>query len=217
MNPAGENPDVAPAVFGPEVTPGALFAVKRKPSAWFWGEQWPLEVLVKKVESGEINRAALVRPANQAGGGTGVMTAGECCDRFKSFTAATNRKSVSAAGSLPDPAGTPAPVAKKPVTLRNQKGRGWRAAAGFALVIATVVIPWLLDQMGFFPPPNPRPVGFYIAPLAVYYLLFELFVLPLVAVVLAIMRPTRFFGLGMLLASGLGWLVLLSLCGGFWR
>jgi hypothetical protein len=41
--------------------------------------------------------------------------------------------------------------------------------------------------------------------------------LPLVALVLAIIRPTRPFGLGMLLACGLGWLILFSICGGLWR
>ena len=45
-------------------------------------------------------------------------------------------------------------------------------------------------------------------------LVFNCFVLPVLAVILAIIRPTRRFGLGLLLASGLGWLVLGAICGG---
>lgn len=41
--------------------------------------------------------------------------------------------------------------------------------------------------------------------------------LPLAAVVLAIIRPTRKFGLGMLLACGVLWLVLVAICGGLVR
>jgi len=37
---------------------------------------------------------------------------------------------------------------------------------------------------------------------------------PVMAVILACIRPTRRFGLGMLLGVGLGWLVMLTLCGG---
>lgn len=46
------------------------------------------------------------------------------------------------------------------------------------------------------------------------WLIFACFGLPIVSVILAIIRPTRRFGLGLLLASGLGWLILLSICGG---
>jgi hypothetical protein len=57
----------------------------------------------------------------------------------------------------------------------------------------------------------------YIGPLAFFYLLFEIFGLPLLAIGLATVPRTRSFGLGMLLACGLGWLFLLSICGGLWN
>jgi hypothetical protein len=46
------------------------------------------------------------------------------------------------------------------------------------------------------------------------WLIFACFGLPVVSVILAIIRPTRRFGLGLLLACGLGWLILLAICGG---
>ena len=48
----------------------------------------------------------------------------------------------------------------------------------------------------------------------IVWLLFVCFVLPVIAAVLAIIRSTRRFGLGLLLACGLGWLVLGAICGG---
>jgi len=39
--------------------------------------------------------------------------------------------------------------------------------------------------------------------------------LPLLAIILSLVRETRSFGLGMLLACALGWLILLSTWGGF--
>lgn len=48
---------------------------------------------------------------------------------------------------------------------------------------------------------------------SVLFLLFDLFVAPFVAIVLSIIRKTRAFGLGMLLACLVGWLWLLALCG----
>ena len=39
-------------------------------------------------------------------------------------------------------------------------------------------------------------------------------VLPLAAIILAIIRPTRKFGLGMLLGCGAIWLVMLAICSG---
>jgi len=48
-------------------------------------------------------------------------------------------------------------------------------------------------------------------------LLFACFVLPVASVILAIIKRTRRFGLGLLLASGLGWLVLGAMCGGLFR
>ena len=41
--------------------------------------------------------------------------------------------------------------------------------------------------------------------------------LPLVAIILSIIRPTRKFGLGMLLGCGVIWLLMLAICGGAFR
>jgi hypothetical protein len=163
--------------FGPEVNPLTLFAVKRKPSAWFWGEQWTLEVLVRKVEAGEINRTALVRPANQTGG-TGVKTAGEWCDRCRAITATTNPKAVLAAEVLPGQVGMPASVVKKSAAARNERGRGWRVAAGFGFVLATGLLVPLVGALGTYldPPPPPVPGTFYLQlpELTIDYLLLKL-------------------------------------------
>ncbi len=48
-------------------------------------------------------------------------------------------------------------------------------------------------------------------------LIFNCFALPVIAIILAIIPPTRRFGLGLLLAAGLGWLVLGAICGGILR
>jgi hypothetical protein len=48
-------------------------------------------------------------------------------------------------------------------------------------------------------------------------LAFDAFIMPIVAVVLAFNPRNRPFGLGLLLACGLGWLVLLCICGGAFR
>ena len=45
-------------------------------------------------------------------------------------------------------------------------------------------------------------------------MVFACFVLPVAATIVAIIRRTRRFGLGLLLACGLGWLVLGAICGG---
>jgi predicted membrane channel-forming protein YqfA (hemolysin III family) len=52
---------------------------------------------------------------------------------------------------------------------------------------------------------------------AIPFLLFACFGLPLVATILALILQTRRFGLGLLLAAGLGWLVLGAICGGLFR
>lgn len=48
-------------------------------------------------------------------------------------------------------------------------------------------------------------------------LIFNCFALPVIAIILAIIPATRRFGLGLLLAAGLGWLVLGAICGGILR
>lgn len=85
------------------------------------------------------------------------------------------------------------------------------------------------------PPPPPaahsrRPLvaGFVVALLAgilatgetppqILLLLFDCFVLPLIAIRLSIKPSTRRFGLGRLLGTGLGWLVLGAICGGVFK
>jgi len=52
---------------------------------------------------------------------------------------------------------------------------------------------------------------------AIPFLLFACFGLPILATVLALIPKTRRFGLGLLLAAGLGWLILGAICGGLFR
>jgi hypothetical protein len=52
---------------------------------------------------------------------------------------------------------------------------------------------------------------------AVGWLILAAFGAPIPAAVLSIVRKTRPFGLGLLLACGLGWLVLGAMCGGLIR
>ncbi len=49
------------------------------------------------------------------------------------------------------------------------------------------------------------------------FLLFNCIVLPVIAAVVSIIPQTRRFGLGLLLACGLGWLVLGAICGGVFK
>lgn len=49
------------------------------------------------------------------------------------------------------------------------------------------------------------------------FLLFAGLVLPVIAIVVSIIPQTRRFGLGLLLACGLGWLVLGAICGGVFK
>jgi hypothetical protein len=52
---------------------------------------------------------------------------------------------------------------------------------------------------------------------AIPFLLFACFGQPVIATVLALIPKTRRFGLGLLLATGLGWLILGAICGGLFR
>lgn len=76
------------------------------------------------------------------------------------------------------------------------------------LVIAgfiTGAVPWLLTlipQKGYGQIP---------------FLIFACFVVPFLAGILALVPSTRKFGLGLLLASGIGWLILGAMCGGLFR
>lgn len=49
------------------------------------------------------------------------------------------------------------------------------------------------------------------------FLIIACFIVPLLAGILALAPWTRKFGLGLLLASGIGWLVLGAICGGVFR
>ena len=89
---------------------------------------------------------------------------------------------------------TPAPVPSKPVS---------RLPTVFGFLTGTVL--WLLSCL---PPNNSR---------GIIFLIFACFGLPVIALILAIIPASRRFGLGLLLASGLGWLILVAICGGLFR
>lgn len=76
------------------------------------------------------------------------------------------------------------------------------------LIIAgfiTGAAPWLLTLI---PQKNYGQIPFLIV---------ACFIVPVLAGILALVPRTRKFGLGLLLASGLGWLVLAAICGGAFR
>jgi hypothetical protein len=66
-------------------------------------------------------------------------------------------------------------------------------------------------------------ISFWAAPYAIAnesslaWMIIVPFAEPVAGVILAIIRPTRKFGLGVLLASGLGWLILGAMCAGLFR
>ena len=82
----------------------------------------------------------------------------------------------------------PRPIAKLPVVL------------GFIIG----AVPWLASI---------RQKGLEGIPM----LVFACFLLPVVGAIAAVIRPSRPYGLGVLLACGLGWLVLGAICGGLFR
>lgn len=73
----------------------------------------------------------------------------------------------------------------------------------------TGAVLWLLTLL-----PKKNYSQFYVQ---LYILLFACFVVPVLAAIFAAVPRTRKFGLGLLLASGLGWLVLGAICGGVFR
>jgi hypothetical protein len=73
--------------------------------------------------------------------------------------------------------------------------------AGFAVG----AVPWLLTLV------PQRNYG------AIPFLIFACFGMPVVALITALVRKSRRFGLGLLLATGLGWLILGAICGGLLR
>lgn len=93
------------------------------------------------------------------------------------------------------PPAQPEPTAAK--TLRRQAIYGFVSAAG--IFAAAYTFPRSPELGTVFP-----------------YLL-AITVIPLLAVVLAIIPKTRRFGLGMLLGCGAIWLIMLAICGGVFR
>lgn len=49
------------------------------------------------------------------------------------------------------------------------------------------------------------------------YLVFACFGMPIISIITAIVPKSRRFGLGLLLATGLGWLILGAMCSGVFR
>jgi hypothetical protein len=90
------------------------------------------------------------------------------------------------------------PIISEPMPSSPARRRSRWIAAGFG----TGVLFW---AMPFVPTPDQA---------GVLWLLFDFFAAPIIAVALAIVVRTRPFGLGLLLACGFGWLVLLCICGG---
>jgi hypothetical protein len=88
-----------------------------------------------------------------------------------------------------------------PPELRPNERNPWDIWLGVAIGLAPALVGALFN-----------PANLSILLLAVSVSLW-----PLAAVVLAIIRTTRRFGLGMLLGVGLGWLAILAICGGLLR
>jgi len=84
------------------IGPETLFAVKRKPSGWHWGEQWKLETLLKRIESGDISGGTMVCLADKVGTGEGVITAAELVRWFRDESAA-EMLAISLCQGVPEP------------------------------------------------------------------------------------------------------------------
>lgn len=103
---------------------------------------------------------------------------------------------------LPSPAPAPPPVlpvAGSRLAGPPQPAKSRRSLAGG---FGVGVLAWL---------------GTFLPGASLVMLLVDCFVLPVVAVILACIPATRRFGLGLLLAAALGWLVLGAACGGLLR
>ncbi|MBI5770206.1 MAG: hypothetical protein HZA93_20690 [Verrucomicrobia bacterium] len=94
-----------------------------------------------------------------------------------------------------------------PSTIRYESARPPSAGPGSGFVVGSIV--WAL----FLLLQNSRDkdvamaagfLGFFGVALA----------LPLIGIAFALRKASRQFGVGLLLASGLGWLILLAICGG---
>jgi hypothetical protein len=97
----------------------------------------------------------------------------------------------------------PPPVLQDPIKARDKR-RIW---IGFGVGLVAVVVP-VLGAM--------RLKGDALGALMLAAL-FCFIVAPLAAIVLAIVPSTRKFGLGLLLACGVGFLALMAICGGLIR
>lgn len=94
----------------------------------------------------------------------------------------------------PPPILNPPPRSRKPIVI------------GFAIGAVIWLLPWFANLA-------PSKNGYDGIP----QLIVAALLLPPVSVILAIIPATRRFGLGLLLACGLGWLVLGAICGGVFR
>jgi hypothetical protein len=105
-----------------------------------------------------------------------------------------------------DEPATPSPTGTKGEQPKSSQKRelliGFSSGAILGLItVLLFALPNSSDLIGF----------------AILLLLFDCVLAPIIAVILAIIPSTRRFGLGLLLACGLTWLVLLSICGGGWK
>lgn len=89
-----------------------------------------------------------------------------------------------------------------------------RPSRSIALGFAVGALVWLSPLIFSAMPRTPRREGPYIE---IELLIFASLMLPPFSALLAAIRPTRRFGLGLLLACGIGWLILGAMCGGAFR
>lgn len=92
------------------------------------------------------------------------------------------------------------PASKPPANEPNRRVIWLGGAAGIAPALAVALAFWSHSRLQ--------------TRMAVLLLTASVTLWPLAAVVLACIRPSRRFGLGMLLGVGLGWLTMLAICGG---
>jgi hypothetical protein len=95
------------------------------------------------------------------------------------------------------------PLLPRPPAVPPRKLNPRQVAYGFVTGLG-------IFGLAYLPPPGP---GYNNA----LPFLLAITLLPLAAIVLSVIRPTRNFGLGMLLACGVLWLVMLAICGGMFR
>lgn len=100
---------------------------------------------------------------------------------------------------------TPPPQSKPPPPALPRRSR------------APIIVGFIIGAVAWLLPPavsllQPQD-GYAIIP----FLIFASLLLPPISAILAIIPVTRRVGLGLLLACGLGWLILGAICGGVFR